>query len=281
MNYGLAEAVLYSMRLYDVVVKSLDDEALNTKSEDAMSLVLSSLSYDGDAIGRLLPQFYFSLESVRIAIIHKIGDLQQQQQQLLQKYHGLKDTYLRENFATVKPNACAIFLDQDMSSIVDMYGTISHFTAASVVPKFEYLRTLDASDDVEGYSYSDGSSESDEHALLVTKERDETGVPGAGMTDSDNEGDNVGAAGAAGDLTDAEVDALMALGDTDAPAGIVNDNCFQADGSRLEASLYYLLNREKGLHDRDEEKRRGGERRETELAARAIGYTVQTTSECG
>lgn len=265
MNYGLAEAVLYSMRLYDVVVKSLDDVALNTKSEEAMAFVLSSLSYDGDAIGRVLPQFYFSLESVRMGIIHKIGDLQQQQQQLLQKYHGLKDTYLRENFANVKPNACSVFFDQNWSSIVDMYGTQLHFTDSSVVPKFEYLRTLDTFDEM------DGPSEGEEMGdVFGSRQREpgfigEMGNNGAALDAGASAGSDVFADAGSTGARAIGVDAISTKSGT-ASATPASDNCFNSDGSRLEPHLCYLLNYEKSVRDGDEK----------ELAART---SVQTTSK--
>jgi hypothetical protein len=190
MNFGLAEAVLYSLRLYDVVVKSLDDEELNTQSEEAIASVLSSLSYDGDAIGRVLPRFYFSLEAVRMGIIHKISDLQQQQQQLLQQYHGLKDTYLRDNFANVKSNACSVHFDRNLSDIVGLYAS----SGPGPGPRrlhFEYLRTLDSSED------SDSEDAEQEQELDQVEDAGKGGRSAGGL-DSDSDSHSVSGGGGGG-----------------------------------------------------------------------------------
>ena len=245
MNYGLAEAVLYSMRLYDIVVKSLDDALLNEKSEEAMAFVLSTLSYDGDYIGRFIPQFYFSLESVRMGIIHKIGDLQKQQQQILQKYHGLKDTYLRENFANVKANACSVFFDQNLTNILDMYIPHISYTNENITPDYEYLRTLDNMDDA------------DSGILMLPDGDNDQGIG------------TVVAHGQPDGISDEEVESLLA-----SDTVVVDDNCFNADGSRLDPSLCFIFNKQKALFDRD---------RAEELrmqAAKAAALTVPPTSKC-
>lgn len=264
MNYGLAEAILYSLRLYDVVVKSLDDSVLNDKSEEAIAYVLSTLSYDGDYTGRLIPQCYFSLEGVRMGIIHKIGEMQKNQQQLLQKYHGLKDTYLKENFANVKANACSMSFDLNLSSIVEMYDLHASFAPDNVRPKFEYLRTLDESDEFDGDEYllADGrnsvdSEYSQAQELSLTEEN----------SGSENDEDVPAA-----DLTDAEVDSLMNL-DT----YVADDNCFNDEGERLEPALCYMLNKQRALFERAKDRDRVAA--EKVLTDKADGPLVQPTSK--